>query len=72
MLECAGPSTLSVLIGNTKNVWEPFLKACAGRPEMLDSEHPFDAYVEAVVTSVVEDLQPGCGVAVRMRGQTAF
>jgi hypothetical protein len=45
-----------VLIGNTKHVWEPFLKACAFHRELIECDDPFDSYVETAILSVLENL----------------
>ncbi|KAK9811662.1 hypothetical protein WJX72_007918 [[Myrmecia] bisecta] len=55
----AGDRTFSVLIGNTKNVWRPFLEACQRDPSLLQEQHPLDAYVERTVQAVTETVLEG-------------
>ncbi|DAZ97602.1 TPA: hypothetical protein N0F65_002221, partial [Lagenidium giganteum] len=55
-------SHLMVLIGNTKNLWPPFLEAVIAEMEAETTQpgsiapHPIDRYVERNILAVVDDL----------------
>lgn len=54
----AGSQALTLLVGNTKHIWEPFLSACTEHPQLLDLADPLDAYVERSVEAVLQDTFP--------------
>lgn len=48
---------MTLLVGNTKHIWEPFLAACLEHPQLLDVADPLDTYVERSVEAVLQDTQ---------------
>lgn len=55
-----GGAAFTLLVGNTKHVWEPFLGALRAHPQLLELSHPLDAYMERSVEAVLQDALPGC------------
>ena len=53
-LNFTGDGTLALLIGNSKNIWTPFLEACKHDPDLLASPNPLNVYVERTVAAVVQ------------------
>ncbi len=50
-------STLAVVIGSSKAMWEPFLAWLAHEPRALDSFHPVDRYVAGAVRSALVPVE---------------
>lgn len=48
---------LGVVIGNTRAIWEPFVRALAHEPSGLRSLHPLDRYVERAVTAALAPIR---------------
>lgn len=43
-----------MLIGNSKNIWLPFLEACKCDPDLLAQTNPLDTYVERTVAAALQ------------------
>lgn len=56
----AGDRTLALIIGNSKNIWLPFLEACKYDPDLLAKPNPLDVYVERTVAAAVQVSAQGC------------
>ena len=53
----AGSQALAILVGNTKNLWAPFLSACAKVEGLMDETDPLDHYTELSLGALA---QPRC------------
>ena len=53
----AGSQALAILVGNTKNLWAPFLSACAKVEGLVDETDPLDHYTELSLDALA---QPRC------------
>jgi methylmalonic aciduria homocystinuria type C protein len=56
------PESLAVIIGNTRAMWAPFLRALHARPDLRRSENPVDAYAMSVVESALAAIAHRCAV----------
>ncbi len=54
------PESLAVVIGNTRRIWAPFLRALRSRPQLCDSENPVESYVMSVVGAAVVASERPC------------
>jgi len=60
--ESGRPQSLAVIIGNTRSMWAPFLRALHARPDLRRSENPVDAYAMSVVESALAAIAHRCVV----------
>jgi len=54
----AGPSSLAIVLGNSRAMWRPFLRGLQADPSLLDLLHPLDAWVERQLLAALEGLDP--------------
>jgi hypothetical protein len=52
------PAHLALVIGNTRALWDPFLRALDSDPELLSTAHPLYTYTERCVTRAASRLAP--------------
>jgi hypothetical protein len=52
-------STAALLVGNSKQLWDPFLRHLAAHPEQLTAANPLDDYVQTALVASLAD----CGLA---------
>lgn len=52
-LEPAGSAALTLLIGNSAALWEPFLAACEADSAILNDPHPLECYIERSIEAAI-------------------
>jgi len=48
--------TICVLVGNTKAIWDPFLRYLKQHPEHIETDSPLDSYIEKSIKSSLPPL----------------
>jgi len=56
--EPVGPASLAIVLGNSRAMWRPFLQGVRAQPDLLEGEHPLDAWVEGQVLAALRPLDP--------------
>eukprot|EP00123_Amoebidium_parasiticum_P021667 comp7151_c0_seq1/m.2873 comp7151_c0_seq1/g.2873 ORF comp7151_c0_seq1/g.2873 comp7151_c0_seq1/m.2873 type:complete len:254 (-) comp7151_c0_seq1:33-794(-) len=51
--------TLGILIGNSGELWKPFLEYLARNPEKIDEKNPLDNYAEAQISKICSEVLGG-------------
>lgn len=54
----AGDSALTILIGNSRALWQPFLSACSRHADVLEHHDPLETYVERSVLEALNTTLP--------------
>ena len=58
LADFGAPSTLAVVIGNTRALWPRFLSALRADPTLLAAPHPLYAYTEQCIARAARTLEP--------------
>jgi hypothetical protein len=56
-------STAAMLIGNSAVIWQPFLLWLRAFPEKVDSENPFDDFLNSVLQGIQDDMKADSALA---------
>jgi cyanocobalamin reductase (cyanide-eliminating) / alkylcobalamin dealkylase len=49
------PDALGLVIGNTRHLWPVFIDILRKNPELLESDHPLDTYIEGALTKALAE-----------------
>lgn len=62
-----GAACMALLIGNTKAMWDHFIKAVSSETELLSNENPLDKFAEQAVASAIAATSSMQGIAHEVR-----